>query len=540
MPDSLRVFVVDDEDMIREGIRNALEKDASRFVLAGEAPDGEMALPLLQELKPDVLITDIRMPFMDGLELAEHVRRTMPWMRVIILSGHDEFRYAQRAIGLGVEDYLLKPITSEKLLDTLTKVARDIVLAKAEMLNLQAEGPDPGEYEILVEHFLNQLLSGALSVAEARTRAGELGVPFDSYKEYAVAFADLSHFTRLEQKQIVNVAHQNLDTYPDLLVFSREGPRLVFLTGAVERGHALDQMYGAMQAFLHELLFYLQLETPIGVGMAVARLSELPSAWQSAKIAYESHAGVKSGTIYSFAPSRSGNGTRTESSGETKTFDFSDEQSLIDVLGYLEPGDRDAFIDKYYRTISDQDVQSLLYRYYLTMNLTATVSRLLADIGHDLKASIDFVDQPDEVFKQTETFESTKRYAAQLLDIYLTLRVSGHYRYDAEIREARAYIQTHFPDAELSLQQVANHVGYSPNHFSTIFSQETGETLVGYLTKVRLEQARRMLVETDLKLRDIAERCGYSEAQYFSYQFKKRYGMPPSEYRATFFFDKNL
>ena len=96
----MRVFIADDEEIIRDGIRNCIEKEQERFLFAGEAPDGEMALPMLMEMKPDVLITDIRMPFMDGLELAKVVRRTMPWLRIVFLSGHDEFEYAQKAVSL--------------------------------------------------------------------------------------------------------------------------------------------------------------------------------------------------------------------------------------------------------------------------------------------------------------------------------------------------------------------------------------------------------------------------------------------------------
>ena len=103
----MRVFIADDEEIIRDGIRNCIEKEQERFLFAGEAPDGEMALPMLMEMKPDVLITDIRMPFMDGLELAKVVRRTMPWLRIVFLSGHDEFEYAQKAVSLHADAYLL-------------------------------------------------------------------------------------------------------------------------------------------------------------------------------------------------------------------------------------------------------------------------------------------------------------------------------------------------------------------------------------------------------------------------------------------------
>ena len=118
----MKVFVVDDEEIIREGIRNCIDSYDGSVTFCGEAPDGEMALPLLQELKPDILITDVRMPFMDGLELSSIVKKSMPWVHIIILSGHDEFDYAQKAVSLGVDAYILKPVNSETLINTLTDV----------------------------------------------------------------------------------------------------------------------------------------------------------------------------------------------------------------------------------------------------------------------------------------------------------------------------------------------------------------------------------------------------------------------------------
>jgi two-component system response regulator YesN len=115
----MRVFIADDEEIIRDGIRNCIEKEQGRFLFAGEAPDGEMALPMLMEMKPDVLITDIRMPFMDGLELAKVVRRTMPWLRIVFLSGHDEFEYAYQMKEISFEIYKARERAIEKLEDEL-------------------------------------------------------------------------------------------------------------------------------------------------------------------------------------------------------------------------------------------------------------------------------------------------------------------------------------------------------------------------------------------------------------------------------------
>ena len=119
----MKVFLVDDEIVIREGIRESFPWDRTPYTLVGEAPDGEMALPMIRDTNPDIVITDIKMPFMDGLELCRSLRTQMPWIGIIVLSGYDEFEYARQCIQLGVREYLLKPINSAALKEALDKVS---------------------------------------------------------------------------------------------------------------------------------------------------------------------------------------------------------------------------------------------------------------------------------------------------------------------------------------------------------------------------------------------------------------------------------
>jgi len=132
-----KAFFVEDEIVTREGIRDNVDWKGNGVEFAGEAPDGEMALPLLQAAQPDLLITDIKMPFMDGLELCRIVRERMPWIKVVILSGHDEFEYAQKAINLGVTEYLLKPVTAHDLHQVLQRIAALLDHEKQEQARLE-------------------------------------------------------------------------------------------------------------------------------------------------------------------------------------------------------------------------------------------------------------------------------------------------------------------------------------------------------------------------------------------------------------------
>ena len=157
-----KVFLVDDEIVVREGIRCNFPWEETDFVLAGEAPDGEIALSMIQDIKPDILITDIRMPFMDGLQLCRSAMRTMPWMYVIILSGYDDFAYAREAISLGVKEYLLKPVSGQELLQVLERIAARIQEDKRQQANLRAFREEfASSSRFLKEKLLQELFTGS-------------------------------------------------------------------------------------------------------------------------------------------------------------------------------------------------------------------------------------------------------------------------------------------------------------------------------------------------------------------------------------------
>jgi len=131
-----KVFLVDDEIVVREGIRNSIPWEETNFIFCGEAPDGEIALSMIYDIKPDILITDIYMPFMNGLALSRIVKQNLPWIKIIIISGYDEFEYAREAISIGVDEYLLKPVSSQEMLATMEKMAKRIDSEKEEVLSI--------------------------------------------------------------------------------------------------------------------------------------------------------------------------------------------------------------------------------------------------------------------------------------------------------------------------------------------------------------------------------------------------------------------
>ncbi len=191
----MKVFLVDDEIVIREGIRTSFPWEKTDYSLVGEAPDGEMALPMIRDTNPDILITDIRMPFMDGMDLCRIVRSQMPWVGIIILSGYDEFEYARQGIQLGVREYLLKPVTADDLRRALDRVSAQLTEEKrnrerSEHLRLRMERGSL----FLREKLLSSLYSEDAAEADAENTLAELqkmgySVRADRYEVIDAAFA---------------------------------------------------------------------------------------------------------------------------------------------------------------------------------------------------------------------------------------------------------------------------------------------------------------------------------------------------------------
>ena len=513
-----RVFVVDDEEIIRTGIRNTLEKTGGRFLFTGEAPDGEMALPVLLELKPDILVTDVRMPFMDGLELAALVRKSMPWVRIIFLSGHDEFEYAQRAVSLQADAYILNPVDSRKLIEVLDRTA-DRIVEEQRMLRTAAQYTrrSEGERDVLRSHFLSELLAGGLSTAQAIDGGREWGVPL-SARCYVVCQAECSTDSAGRQ-QVRAVVDHLLAGQEDVVWFFEGSDRLVWMILGDEESSACDRAYEIAQSIRHELRRVVEIDCRIGIGGAVDRLSGLPQSCQQARQAVE--------WLRSLPGGIAGHGDLSAPPEEGRRFDFRANMPLVEKLRHARQEDIPELIDIYFGGVKEDDLQSVLYRYYLLMDLVVTAARLD-------NADQDWKKDPQQVLHAAGSRESTLQYAEDTLRQVIGRRaVNGNVRYAAEIRRAQAYIAAHYSEEGLSLHTVAAEAGFSPNHFSTVFSQETGETFVEYLTRVRIDAAKEKLRSGRERMSDIAFDVGYHDPNYFSYIFKKRTGLSPRDFRAA-------
>ena len=174
----MKVFLVDDEIVIREGIRESFPWDETPYDLVGEAPDGEMALPMIRDTNPDIVITDIKMPFMDGLELCRMLRTQMPWIGIIVLSGYDEFEYARQCIQLGVREYLVKPISSANLKEALDKISAQILQERKSLEHASSLRSRMGnDSKLIKEKLIGSLFSDEAAPEDAVN--ADLGMSLD-------------------------------------------------------------------------------------------------------------------------------------------------------------------------------------------------------------------------------------------------------------------------------------------------------------------------------------------------------------------------
>jgi len=359
-----KVFFVDDEASMRAGIRESIDWSDSGFTLAGEAPDGEMALSLMQEIIPDILITDIRMPFMDGIELSRQVKKAMPWIKIVILSGHDEFEYAKQAITIGVEDYLLKPVTSAKLMETLNEIA-----------------------------------------------------------------------IRIEKERRSNV----------------------------------EKLIASMQ------------DISSSGKMPLTNIEKLP---------------------------------------------------VIDKLRYATKADAPKFVEDYLSSFDNNAITSFIFLYYIFMDILLSSSKIIEEFGGNAKELLSEYFDAGNMLQDGADIEKIRSLLTSVLERVVEFRdAAAGSKYSDIIVKAQEYIKNNYSDKDISLHTVAKEVSISPNHFSTIFSKETGETFISYITGVRIEQAKVLLKTTQLRTSDIGYEVGYNDTQYFSYVFKKQTGMTPKEFR---------
>lgn len=534
----VKVFLVEDEIVMREGIKNNINWEQEGLEFVGDASDGELAYPLIQKTRPDILLTDIKMPFMDGLELSRLVKAEMPDMKIIFLSGYDEFEYAKEAIKIGITDYLVKPIAGAKLLEAVKKVAAVVREEQQQKRFLQTFEKESLENRQLArQKIFRGLASGKKSVSEILKEGKEIGLDLAAKKYNIVLFqifADGKVEGYSEKQNMATLAIEEMtDKMPDIMMaeLGLEGWAFVVKeTGEEPLGQVLNVFLERLQKVIRS---YVGVEYFGSAGKPVERLSELNQCFEEANRAF-SYRYLKKRNQIIFSEEE----VREESVDKelklcSLNLEKMDRRNIERFLKTGLKGEETHFVDEYFASLGEPNVQSLLFRQYVTMDMYFVAVAMLEQLGYESGELVERCGDFQKMSGVFSTVEGTKNYLKNIFGAALDLREAvARKKYRSLLKDARNYIEQNFDNEDISLNSVAANVNLSPNHFSTIFSQEMGKTFIEYLTEVRMGKAKELLRTTSMKTAEIAFSVGYKDPHYFSYLFKKTQECTPREFRS--------
>ncbi len=536
----IKVFLVEDEMVIRRGIKNSIDWEKEGYIFCGEASDGELAYPMIIKEKPDILITDIRMPFMDGLELCKLVKKELPNIKILILSGYDEFDYAKEAIRLGVTEYLLKPISSGKLLEALNGVSESIRREKEDkdlVRKYMEEMRENTEHE--KQKFFEQMIAGNLSMADAL----ETGKKYEMNLSAGMYNLLLFRFTLGEENrksgELLGEAEYAIEKLTERLEYVFEFQRGVegwaFLLMA-DNEEQMSERVKELSKDLEEIMKNYSTITYFGgIGQPVARLRELEESFREAERALAARFTMELNRIISVEDIRMAQNVDTLDDIEITSFgEIEKTRTMLEkFLNNGAEDEIDEFVDVYINELPEENLKSVLMRQYIIMDayiVMMSFCEKIEGIEGEMQA------QSEELknsMKTIQTLEEIKNYIRMLLKKIIGVRdtISGR-RYSDIIEIAKDQIRKTYMSDEISLNTIAAEVGMSPSYFSSIFSKEMGKTFVEYLTEIRMDRAKELLMCSSMKTSEIGYEVGYKDPHYFSYIFKKTQNCTPKEFRA--------
>ena len=541
----LKIFLAEDEVVVRETIKRMIPWEELGFELVGEAADGEMALPLLLRQQPDLLITDIKMPFMDGLTLARLAKKEIPGLKVVILSGYDDFNYAKQAIGIGVEDYLLKPITKNALIERLSEIRSRYEHEKTQKEYYEKFQREMQAYEKNSSRdFFEALVGGSMDMMEVYKRAEKLGLDIvaEAYNVLIFTMNCDEDFSG-QRDEYSSWEAESLELLENF--FAGHSSAMLFRSNIFSYGVLLKGQRETIEentrACVDEIRKILsrqdgRREWFLAVGQSVERLSQIQKSYHTASRAFSQRYLYDENILYydeMETIEHPGGQAETEDNAYLQKVDVNALNPAI-LQKFLSNGlqeETENFVKDYFYAIGQEPMESLVFRNYVILNVRFSVISFIKGLGCDTN-EMESADTEEVLAESGKNMESAIAYAKKMISQAIEIRDQNSGNKNRSIlKTAVDFIDSHYMDEEISLNTVANVANVSSNHFSALFSQNMGQTFIEYLTSLRMNKAKELLRCTGMRSSEIAGEIGYKDAHYFSYLFKKTQGMTPSDYR---------
>lgn len=532
----LKVFLVEDEIVVRESLRDNFPWGDYGYEFAGEAGDGEMALPEIRKIKPDVIITDIRMPFMDGLSLCHILKQEMPQIHIIIMSGFDDFEYARRAITEGVDRYLSKPVTRKDMKEALEELRQKIETDREQQSFIDQYQLESREYKQFQRRkFLESVFGGKLSVEKIYEEAGRLNLDVsasccnlilycvsgceqngtgEETSEIKNTEADLAgYFLRFKEYIL---SRWNMNAYCVIVRGDRDT-----VIDYTRRG--VDKVTEICGSLGKDSCWYVTAGTP------VERFSQLRECFDGANHAFSRRYWRPEEHVLEQILSEPDTADKERDTLQNLDAASVDPAILERFLSSGQMNEVEGFTDSFLESLGDV-LKSKLFRNYLMLSVRFAAMQSAASSGVPNEQFMEGL--PEIAGKlELETGEM-KEYTETLLKAAISVRdKKTNIQGNQVLKDAIKYIEEHYTDEQISLNSVASSVGVSGSYLSSLFSREMNQTFVEYVTGKKMEKARQLLREEQVHTAEAAAAVGYRDPHYFSFVFRRTQGCTPREYR---------
>lgn len=543
--DLYRILLVDDEEEVRKSIINKIDWKDVGFQVVGDAENGEDALEKLEVLEPDVVLTDIRMPYMDGLTLAEKIRQKYPSMKIVIFSGYDDFEYAKMAIKLNVTEYILKPVNVEELTAILKRIQnnldeeieqkRNVTLLREKYIR---------SLPMLKEQFLKDLVGHTMDRDLVSRQMAEYGIQLEGAKKWIALAVDIEmedawkegviplHKEReLIPISVTQIIETNLKPYYRHVLFSYSGSERTAIAAivAIDENNTQTSLINILGDICKDVRKIVKVPVTIGIGHSTLELNTISVSFHSAVEALGYKGIVGSGsTIYI---------TDVEPvSGGKLVFEQMEESDLIAAIKFGPEEKIAEAVRNMMGKMNTAKVHTRQCQAYM-LSISNCVFQLIQQYDLDISCIFDGAPNGNDLFATIPQLLKKESFDQWLLPVALKLnRAINEGRDNAAkqiMEKAKQYIQDNYQDPGLSVEQICRYLHMSPAYFSTMFKKATGQTYINYLTELRLNKAVELLNTTDDKTYVIAAQVGYQEQNYFSYVFKKKFGVSPTKFRGN-------
>ena len=532
------MVIADDEYIVRNGLISVIDWNELGIEIIGEAVNGEEALKLCLELKPDILFTDIRMPLMDGLEVAACLKEQNNEIKIIIISGIEDFNYAKTALDIKAEGYILKPVDIDELLGVVKKVINIIQLernreSKLNQLQIQLKENLP----IARDKFLYNVIKGTYNNNfKLQERMKYLNLPFEVSESFVVGVLRVDEYTKDSQFNneeslhivdfsILNIVSELLSTQNAGVCINAEQNEFFIVFNQTS---ILNEIYVEIcEEILAVIQKFLLVSCSIGVGKIVEGFEHLSVSYKQAATAIEHRFYTGRNAIINITDIEAGNPSNSVNESDL----FNIESQIVNAVKLGNTSQVMDNLNLIFKHITIETKPPVEYVQMIYAELITLMARTLYESNENMEKIVGPTSNIiANVFKMKDIFALNQfvnrvflQLAENFSEKYLQLK-------DKTIYHIKEIIQNRYMD-NISVSSIAKEIYLTPNYISQIFKQYTGQTLTEYITYIRMEQAKKLLKTTDLKILDIAERVGYQNTNYFSTVFKKYTNVYPQKYR---------